>query len=346
MNDVYNEAAERVARGEVLLRVLKAIKNIDGFENQTAEQIFDPKNETGRRELVTRLSAEQYKSLITGINGTLRGRRKKDWSMDGVGVTMAGVVVGGENHIFPRHEDKKEILDEAWEAAKTMNAASRSLEDIAMLLGSILVETHPFADGNGRTSRFVYRIVKDGANNNLAEVLGLYGRDEGDMALRKIEINTLFDHKHGGKNQELNPRKIRNILDDISYGELTFPNGVTKESQDTIIEAARHDDKILLSAILNFLQNHREINITDCLQVSEIGQNITISVQSLITKLSAEQINELAETYWNNKKIYTEEMIDIFVNPDRPEYKIQTEGKEMTLLEYFKQRLAQKVTLL
>lgn len=348
MNEQIDEARERNYRGELLLRFLNTAKNIEGLERQTVEQIFDPKTENRRRELIAKLSAEQYKQLITGVNGILRGRNKKDWDMDGVGVTAAGEGVIGK-HLFPRHEDKEEIIDETWQAAQRMNADGRPLQDIAMLLGSMLVETHPFGDGNGRTSRFIYRMIKDGysgrADKNIAEVLGLYGRDEGDMALWKIELDALFEQKHGGSNKALNVLEINDVFDECPYGDLEFPKGTSEESRDTIIEAARNDHRILLSAIFHFLKNHREIDISDCLQTFQEGKRKTVSIKNLLEKLSAKQTDELAEMYWNIKKIYTKEMIDAFVNPNNPEYKTRVGAREMTLLEHFKLRLAQKSTL-
>jgi hypothetical protein len=38
-------------------------------------------------------------------------------------------------------------------------------------------------------------------------------------------------------------------------------------------------------------------------------------------------------------------MIDIFSNPDKPEYKIQEGDKEIRMIDYFKQRIADKQVL-
>lgn len=344
--DASSSLENRDKRSEVLRRLMKYAKNVEGFQGKTAGEVFDSKNEQSRRELLKDLSAEQYCQLIAGINGVLRGRDQKDWDMDGVGVTAAGQEVIGA-HIFPNHNDKKEIIIKAWEAAQEMNASGRDLQEIGMLLGSMLVETHPFNDGNGRTSRLVYLMVGEGfSEEKMRAILGEDGRDEFDMALIKVYINELFDSKYGKANVELNVNHINGILadDKMAFGKLQFPEEVDQEVRDNIIQAGRNDEKILTAAILHFLQIHNELAADTLTKM--YGERKVLLVQQLLSTLTNEQINELERTYWNLKKRYTEDMIDIFENPDKLEYRIEKDGVEMRMIDYFKERLAAGVMLI
>jgi hypothetical protein len=344
--EAENPEQERNKRDELLRRFLVSATKIDGFEGKTAEEIFNTENEQGRRELIEKLSSDGYCDLITGVNGILRGKVKEEWCMDGVGVTAAGHEARGA-HIFPNHKDKKEIIVKSWEGAQEMNAEQRDLEDIGMLLGSLLVEAHPFGDGNGRTSRFVYIMLKMGlSEEEIEKVLGEYGREELDMALSKTFIDPLFEKKYGRLNQGINKLNIAGIFahDDIyassRYGSLRFPEGVSEQTRMDIIQGGRNDDNILVSAVLHFLNIHPEIDVES--SIKSYGENRIEILQNLLLLLSKEQVDKLASTYWDLKKQYTEDIIDIFVHPDKPEYKVERDGKEIRMLDYFKQRIDHK----
>jgi hypothetical protein len=341
------EGPDRDKRAELLTRLVASVGGIKGFEGKTAKEVFDPDNEQGRRGLIERLSDEEYSDLITGINGILRGEKKEEWKMDGVGVTAIGhEVVGG--HIFPRDADKKDLIVQSWKAAQEMNTNQRNLEEIGMLLGSLLVETHPFADGNGRTSRLVYFMVKNGfSEDQVKAILSDDGRWEFDMALSKVDIDPLFDAKYGGNNPKVNKHRIGGMFADAeadAFGQLVFSEGIDPKTKRGIIDAARNDDHIFLAGVLHFLNEHPEINADECVQDFQ-GRKILL-LQNLLSRATKEQIMELSEKYWGLKKKYTEGMIDIFVHPDKPEYKVKRGGKEMRMLDYFKQRIAQGIVLM
>ena len=344
--EIVSPVEDREDRSEVLRRLFIMARNIDGFQGKTAQEVFDATNEQPRRELLSNASAEQYCELLAGINGVLRSKDKKDWGMDGVGVTAAGQEVRGK-HIFPRHADKQGILVKSWDAAGRMNAEGRSLEEIGMLLGSILVETHQFNDGNGRTSRLIYSLVKDGfSEEKMKAILGESGRDQFDMALSKIYIDQIFEDRYGRSSTDFNPNGIDGILpgEETAYGELHFPEGVDSEVNNSVIEAGRNDDRIFTAAILRFLQDHQELSVD--IFVKMYGERKVLLVQKLISALSPEQILELERTYWDVKRQYTEDLIDVFEHPDKPEYKVGEDDQEVRMIDYFKRRIANGVMLI
>lgn len=347
---VTSENRER--RGEVLQRLMVSARNIDGLDGKTIREVFNSESENTRRCLIDSLSDDQYLQLISGVNGILRGKEKENWKMDGEGVTAAGHEVVGA-HIFPRHADKKDILVKTLQAAKEMNASGRELEDIGMLLGSLLVETHPFADGNGRTSRFVYSMVKDGISTDNTEklkvLLGEDGRDELDMALSKIYIDDLFYKKYAnldlstgvGENQVVG---VSVDNDSTPFGKLSFPEGVPQITQESIIQAGRNDNALFTVALFLFVQQNPAVDYKSC--IKDYGERGRFLVQKFFTIVSLRQIEEIEDIYWSIKKKYTEDMIDIFANPDKPEYKIQRKGEEMRMIDYFKKRISEKSILI
>jgi hypothetical protein len=330
----------RDKRTEIFQQFIKMAKGIDCLDGKSVEEAFDPKDENVRRELLARLSAEEYCQLITGVNGILRGKKKADWCMDGVGVTSAGTEVVGA-HIFPNYKDKQEILKKSWDGAQQMNVAGRDLEEIGMLLGSMLVEIHPFNDGNGRTSRFVYSMVKKGySQEEVREILGEEGREKYDMALSKIYIDKLFHTRRGKMNEKLNSSSIGCVFagEGIPFGKLSFPEGTSDETKENIIQAGRNDNDILVSGVLHFLQAHPEVNAEN--YIKDFPRQRVFLLQDFLAASTRERAEELEVTYWGMKKQYTEDMIDIFINPDKPEYKVEYDGVEMRMIDYFKQRLA------
>lgn len=335
-----NVEEDRDTRAEKLQRFIRMAKGIDCLGGKSVDEAFDSENENARRELLRCLSAEEYCQLVAGVNGILRGKEKAEWNMDGVGVTVCGTEVVGQ-HIFPNHKDKQEILEKSWSGAQQMNATGRDLEEIGMLLGSMLVETHPFRDGNGRTSRFVYSMVKKGYSPaEVKEILGEEGREKYDMALSKIYVDESFNARQGKMNKGLNAHSIGTIFagENIPFGKLSFPEGTSDETKENIIQAGRNDDDIFFSGILHFLQMHPEIEAEK--YIKDYPQRRVFLLQNFLSASTIEQVEELEATYWGMKKQYTEDMIDIFVNPDKQEYRIEDDGVEMRMIDYFKQRIA------
>jgi hypothetical protein len=72
---------ERDKRADVMVRFLDVAKNIEAFHGKKMEEIF--KEEITKRNFLESLNAEEFEGLISGVNGILRKKEKKDWGMDG-----------------------------------------------------------------------------------------------------------------------------------------------------------------------------------------------------------------------------------------------------------------------
>lgn len=224
----------------------------------------------------------------------------------------------------------------------------RHLEDVALLLGALIVETHPFTDGNGRTSRFIYTMVRDGFDpEKINTVLGVNGREELDTALIKTKIDTIFSKKYGLQNPEVNFLTVHGIMPGYglsSFTRLIYPKDTDPEIERDIRLACQGNPELFTVGILSFLAQNPEINTDKCTRGYPSGRRI-ILLQELLSLLPIQKISELRDFYFQIKKHYTEEIIDIFVNPDKPEYQLNQNNETMTLLDYFKDRIDKKLVL-
>ena len=101
---------------------------------------------------------------------------------------------------------------------------------------------------------------------------------------------------------------------------------------------------LLAVSILKFLKTTPDLLTEELTKM--FGERKVLLVQKLIEELTPLQVDELADEYWATKKEYTESMIDIFVNPDKPEYLIDRKGKKMRMLDYFRERIADGTVLM
>lgn len=157
----------RLKMVERLLRFLEIAKNIPALEGKSLEEVLG--TEESRRRFIENLSPEQYQELLIGINGLFRNLDKEQWEMDGKTVVMGDP--NGAHWKFPKFEDKPGLLALSLKTAKRMIRDGRDLKDLGLMLSSTITATHPFNDGNGRTSKFVLAAVNRGYNRQLA---GLY----------------------------------------------------------------------------------------------------------------------------------------------------------------------------
>lgn len=111
-------------------------------------------------------NGETFGSLLLDVNGTARGLAPDEHRFDGKGV-QAGTVGGS---IPPDQEDKFTLLDELVQhsqahAQKRLEEgadAQTVMTEIAVAIPTVVNKLHLFADGNGRTSRILRMVLRDG----------------------------------------------------------------------------------------------------------------------------------------------------------------------------------------
>lgn len=333
----------RDRQAEFMFRFLDLAKNIKPFEGRNIEEVL--RDEENRRALVERIDANEFIELINGVNGILRDKDKSDWTMDGKKVFLTGFI---EEHTPPRQEDKRALLEKAFQEAKTMNQEGRTLEDIALLLSASINEVHPFADANGRTSRLVYTLLTSGYTNEsqpiIKNILSEYGRDHVDINphLITVELDNLVIAEVGLNDPKKNPHHIGNVFwMGVGREAAGFKHEIPEPLKNDFFIALRFDGTYMNLAVFSFINRHPHIEKYIKEFPRSSPNNVSIILRDLIPDLQEQDLKEIINIYWRLKKRYAELLIDSIVHPEKPEYIVQQEGST-SLLQYFKKRIKQR----
>ncbi|SRR6266568_6725056 len=147
------------------------VKSHESIIGRTPEQ---------RAGWLTGLRPEELSTFLIDLNGTVRGITGNH-IFDGEGV-QAGTVGGS---IPPDQEDKEPILHyalaEMQVKGQQMLAQGASYQDVldnaAVVLPTIVNKLHLFGDGNGRTSRTLRMILRDGIENADAGIQAIVSKE-------------------------------------------------------------------------------------------------------------------------------------------------------------------------
>ncbi|MFZ1719938.1 MAG: hypothetical protein WAU28_01130 [Candidatus Moraniibacteriota bacterium] len=336
---LQQSVAERDKRADVMVRFLDAAKNIEVFQGKKLEEVFG--NEQSKRDFLADLSREDFVTLINGMNGILRGRKKEDWGMDGDAVALVPGAQNPDNVVIPpRAEDKLGLFGELHAGMKTMIEGNRDISDIALLLASGINEVHSYEDANGRTSRLVYTLLTENFDNDgkerIKQILGEYGSFHIDInpGLIGWEIDDVIHKEIGLSDSARNPENITNSFDELLGNEMTFREGITDDIKKRFTDIFRDKRNGFYAAfqLISGLPNR------NAFLRAYTGRSVILEGR-LASELDKDQMSELIEGYWALKKRKAEILIDCIVHPDNLEYQIETGGESMSLLEYFKLRI-------
>lgn len=288
-------------------------------------------DEDQRQTALRGLSFDNFYSRISDVNSLFR---KNSDPQDPETPVIVQSAMGYFTYIPPDRDDKYSLLGEMYKLAQD----AEDIQDTAMVLGLAINAVHPFNDGNGRTSRFVYD-----------ELAGSFGRGNG------LDPRHTFTETYGRKNINLGyrlpERRILGFVEQRYFGmdfdDPQTPSGVEisgelskrlKEKPFDIegLDEARlqtfktamleSDSRFLLGTMYKSLSE--EGILTDCLlDDGENGQ--VIDAQKALGMLDAQGLAELIEGYRQTKIEYVRTLCDCIVNPD--EYPISVDGAPMTL---------------
>ena len=147
---------------ELLLRTNDAQKLVHDIIGKHQEYFADPEN---RLEFLQSITAEDFYHIAKYANARLRGEKylklKKDTSEKGGFLPVLHT---------PSREDKPEAFRRGYDVIKDYLATSqddttKKIEGVAMASEALIILVHPFNDGNGRTSRFMAKLIEDGATD-------------------------------------------------------------------------------------------------------------------------------------------------------------------------------------
>lgn len=339
--EIQNQDAteNRERRADVLLRFVDTAENIEPFHGQKLETIFS--DEEHRREFLKNLSTEEFTQLLEGLNGILRDKKKEDWKMDGQDVGVGGNIFTGLEYISPRQEDKPELLDKLLSSVKKMNEEGKDLKDIALAVSATINAIHPFLDGNGRTSRFIYSILTAGFNKEqIKKILSKSATFDGteiniDPGLVKTKIDDMVEADLGIANPEINKDKILGMR--MGGDELKFAEEIDEKQKELFINLYDTDKDYLLWGIFKFFQDNPNLDKEQYLKQIEGGSVVLAS--SLTRNLDQEKLNRILLNYRELKKKYVEKIIGSIANPDKDDYQIEIDGQKIPLKNYFENRI-------
>jgi hypothetical protein len=110
--------------------------------------------------------ADSFGEVLVSVNAVARGLATEQHRFDGEGV-QAGTIGGS---IPPDQEDKIVLLDEllqdsqekARQQIENGEDPQTIMHEVAMAVPTVINKLHLFGDGNGRTSRFMRMVLRDG----------------------------------------------------------------------------------------------------------------------------------------------------------------------------------------
>lgn len=163
MSDQKTEATTSTSSDQIIQSEVQHIV-VRLMDRLHANEIFDtPEN---RKNFMNGLDYDDFEAWLTRINGMSREIPTTERSVDGTGIVAeSGMGVSLLKYIPPEASDRRGLMQECFEQAKKMP----DLERAATLLGIGINAIHPFQDGNGRTSRFVYSLLAHGYNGSPAD---------------------------------------------------------------------------------------------------------------------------------------------------------------------------------
>lgn len=308
---------------EKIIRLLDTATNIKSFEREKAEEIFA--DEKSRREFILNLSSEDYKNLLIGINGILRNKERSEWEMDGKDVAIKD----GHGDVawdFPEFEDKQYLIDLSLQSAKKMISNGNDIENIAILLSSVITAVHPFNDGNGRTAKFVLALINKGYSKDKKNIIEnvLTSSDFSNSVnsgLMESYIREIIEREIGIRIKDIRFR-FRDgnghfPYDVVEKGVMNFSHVVSPEKQELFKEKLKRSWFYMFDAIFMYFKNN-----IDKYRNANDNQNLRLDL--VIRDLTNEAIDEIINTWKQLKKKDVELIIDCIVNPDKEEYQFET----------------------
>ncbi len=224
-----------------------------------------------RRDYLSRLESSDFIDLTEQIASLIRtGDGSARQHLDGTNVSLLF-------HEVPDQRDKEELLRETWETALTfLNDPNitdeQALEYAASTVAGGILFTHPFADGNGRTSRaFSYLIELGPADSEEIKDMLTKSVSESWNVTPRQKAMLPFQHKFTGEQPE------RLIWEDQMAGE-------AEDAMDGLVVDSVYQN-IMLRSFLEMKGDAARDIIDRCSVRSQDGTLVSVDGDALITAL-------------------------------------------------------------
>lgn len=324
MEKIKVGSENREKQGEKLADFLRQVNAFDFFKKLRE----DPQLSEG-------ITFEEFRDFLTRINGIARNIPIPDRGFDGNGVALTGFI---DEAVVPKQEDKEDLLKQAFLARVNLKYP----EDDAYMLPAVLTAVHPFADGNGRTSRVLNLLLTEHPTpekfyEDLQKALGEDGRfDLPDInpSYINLEIEETILKKYGLTKDKL-PEKLTRPRTNENPESESARNFFKKYNADSVYcfiamyEHLKSQDQ--LEAVVKTKSDFPSFNLEDDYKA--------ISPLKMEEVFTQEDWDNLLNEYYKIKKESVEILIDVFVNPD--DHKSDESG--LTLREQLTKKVGQKL---
>lgn len=266
-----------------------------------------------------------FESMLVRINGIVRDTDVHERGFDGGGfiktenaLTRSATI----DYVPPLPEHRQDLLEEAFAVAKTVDYP----DEAATLLGLSINAIHPFNDGNGRTSRFVYTLLSRGydgsdeAREYYESVLrNVEGRQVLDINPEKFSLEWKLKRKVVSKlakeqNIDVTPSRLHGGFETNDFESQSPLNLICNKS-------VSRDQRAKLFMVLNggvsgveaFMNFFAQQEIATKDYANEYG---AISVSETVPSLSNDDIETIFNLFGTAKKEFVQELIHVFDDKD------------------------------
>jgi hypothetical protein len=321
-----NEGQPRQANTETVIGFLERTQAAAHIQNILAE-----------REQLPDFNA--FKEFLIRINGMARDIPIRQRSLDGTNVEMKGFV---DTVNVPRHEDKDGLLRYAYNGTHRVERG-----DLKYMLPAVINAVHPFADGNGRTSRVLHLLLREYSTENersdeMRKALSEDGRyDSFDINPGRIthEIEHIVMKRHGWQFDNKNgPERLGEIVSGIATVELQElkTDAVLERNAIDFFRLYAEDTRYALTAIQMCLGDEGISRLS-----AHYNDIKRISPKRMAQDLSPDDWRNILARFYQLKKEHVEVLVDAFTAPE--EYR--TPDNSETIRNYFVQQIEKDTTL-
>jgi hypothetical protein len=334
------DAKKRPERADRLINFLEHSRIID-FAKDTVEN-----------NKLENIKYDDLKFFLIRINGIIREIPIHEREFDGKNVQS--VEYHGPHQavtLFPKFEDKEDLLKYLSDSLGEINK-----KDLKYAIPAVLIAIHPFADGNGRTSRVLYELFsdsdsKESLKQNLKKALtkNKYGETEShkvDPGLISEEIDWLVLKDHNWVfNKRGFPESV-GVVNTPSWDEIVklinryqktgiyYPRELYNDKLNFMF-AIRGNDKYLAVTAINDIARERQKESNKIIpNMKKNKQNVDkidkVNFTELVDSLTNIEWKSLMNEFYKLKKEYVMKLVDIFA---RPEKNIDYPGTESILLK-------------
>ncbi len=290
------------------LRIQQTEKIADFLAKTHAYEYIQKLKSAHETESEGKPSFDEFRDFLVRINGILRDIPISERKADGKTVYMTGF----DEALMPKHEDKEEILKEAYDSLDKINPG-----DEAYLLPAVINAVHLFIDGNGRTSRVFHVLLQSKSEEEFTKYLqlavGEYGRynvENINPGLVSTDIEKIVLIKHGIKFEE--GEAFMPIFPEgfgLLFSGIDEPKS-TKAKQ--FLYFRRIDQPYCFIAAYEYLQ---EKGLLENVLI-EIPSGKTISPSKMDQVLTETDWDEIIEKYYKLKKEHVNILINSFIEPN------------------------------